>query len=66
MSSVEAFVTRIKIFGWQKVDLIVPSKVLNRLIFYRSKVKLQPHVFDSLIFAFGGYLDPLIGSQKSF
>ena len=44
---VEAFATGIKIFDWQKsvLDcLIVPSKALDHLIFYGSKVRLQLHV----------------------
>ena len=40
MSSVEAFATGIKIFDWQKMYLISPSKALDCLIFYGSKVKL--------------------------
>ena len=31
--------------------LITPCKALDRLIFYGSKVKLQPRVLDPLIFA---------------
>ena len=53
MSPVEAFVTRIKILIRKSVldCLIVPSKALDRLIFYWSKVKLKLRVLDLLIFA---------------
>ena len=37
MLPVEAFATVIKIFKWQKVCLIVPSKALGSLIFLRLK-----------------------------
>ena len=50
MSLVEAFVTEIKIFDWQKVCLTVPLKALDRLIFYRSKFELELHIPDALIF----------------
>ena len=51
MSPVEVFVTRIKIFDLQKVCLIVSSKARDRLIFYGSKVKLEPPYVDPLIFS---------------
>ena len=52
MSPVEAFATGIKTFQEFVLDrLIVPSKALDRLIFYGSKVNLQPRVLDPLIFA---------------
>ena len=38
----------------------------DRLIFYGSMVRLQPHDLDPLILQFGGDLDPLIDSQKGF
>ena len=38
----------------------------DSLIFYGSKVRLQPHDLDPLILQFGGDLDPLIDSQKGF
>ena len=65
MSPVEAFVNEIKIFDWQKVCLIAPSKALDCLIFYGSKVQLQPcvHWFSQ----FEGYLNPLKkGSDRQF
>ena len=66
MLPVEAFATGIKIFDWQKsvLDcLIVPSKALDHLIFYGSKVRLQLCFLGPLL-QFGGDLDPLIGFQK--
>ena len=39
-----------KDFDWQKLHLITPSKALDHLISYGSKVRLQPHVLGSLIF----------------
>ena len=64
MLLVEVFATEIKIFDLQKVCLIVFA--FDCLIFYGSKVRLQPHDRDPLILQFGGYLDPLIDSQKGF
>ena len=68
MLPVEAFATGIKIFDWQKsvLDcLIVPSKALDHLIFYGSKVRLQLYILGPLL-QFGGDLDPLIPSCKHF
>ena len=51
MLPVEVFATRINIFDLQKVYLIVSSKARDRLIFYGSKVKLEPRIsrfFDFL------------------
>ena len=53
MAPVEAFVTGIKIFGWQKVCLITwlfPSEAFDRLIFNGSKVTLYSCILDTLIF----------------
>ena len=47
--SLEAFVTRIKIFDQHKLCLIVPSKVLDHLICSGSKVKLAAAVIRTLI-----------------
>ena len=51
MLPVEAFATGVRIFKQQEVCLIVHSKGLERLILYRSKVELEPHNLDHLIFA---------------
>ena len=50
MLPVEAFATGVRIFKQQEVCLIVHSKGLERLILYRSKVELEPHDLDHLIF----------------
>ena len=49
--SVEAFATRIKIFGWQKVCLIAWSSLLKLLIAWFLKVKGQiaTHVIDPVV-----------------
>ena len=47
----DAFATRIKIFDQINVCLTVPSKVLDCLISYGSKVELEPYVLGLLIFA---------------
>ena len=54
MLPVEAFATGVRIFKQQEVCLIVHSKGLERLILYRSKVELEPHDLDHLIFAVWG------------
>ena len=51
MLTFDAFATRIKIFDQINVCLTVPSKVLDRLISYRSKVELEPCVLGPSIFA---------------
>ena len=55
MLPVEAFATGVRIFKQQEVCLIVHSKGLERLILYRSKVELEPHDLDHLIFAVWGW-----------
>ena len=45
--------------------LIVPSKALDHLIFYGSKVRLQLYILGPLL-QFGGDLDPLLAFIKGF
>ena len=42
---VEVFATKIKILDWQKCAWLLPSEVLDYLIYNRSKVKLLPCMF---------------------
>ena len=46
MSPVEAFATGIKIFDWQNVRLIGPSKALDRLIFMGQRSNCSHVFFD--------------------
>jgi len=51
MSPVKALATGIRFLtGKNCACMIAPSKVLDRLIFYGSKVRLQPHILGPLIF----------------
>ena len=64
MLPVEAFAIGIKIIDRQKVCLIASSSLLQLLIFYGSKVEMEPCIFDSLIFAVQRL--PLSALKKGF
>ena len=66
---VEAFATGIKYFWSTKSvpdRLVIPSKALDRLIFYGSRVSCNRTFLILWFLQFRGYLDPLVSSQKGF